>query len=1841
MSGILENDADLHQAATSGLFSGKVPIEFALNELRLRLLDMTGRNRLVNFKHSPGKSLQFVHSTIDGTFKRLTEQNNRVAITPLPELDRSEWVQKNGRLARPEPKDWATRLGISTSYSLTGKEAAGSAQQPYPLNAANLRTLYYAEDLGKHCRKLEREAKLAIEETGANMLYLVAGFLEFPEAPDSEKLYLAPLLCIPVSMSKIDERQYSSFYLNYTGEEVSDNLSLREKLKRDFGFNLPEFDPEGDESAEGYLKRVTQAVERQPQWSVKHMLTLTLLSFTNMLLVRDLDPSKWRQEGLFNSLLEHPLVKQVFEGKPSNGEPQYADEYPIDEHPKGDIPLIFDADSSQHSALIDVLEGHSRVIEGPPGTGKSQTITNLIATGLQAGKKILFVAEKLAALEVVKTRLTQAGLSHFVLELHSNKTNKKRVLEDLASRIRLHLPQANDLPDFLQRHEEKRKELKAYADLMNTKVGNQLDLTLHQVMWRAERHRLQAGKSAQAVQEVEYFAASRTSQVQFADICDCLRHLAIQLGLIGTYGVEHSLWGFFPKELSPEQDLAVKRVLNDYAKRFSSFSQATYGAAEFLGGGNLNLTDQGAEKLLAILDSIAPASAGEVDLTCLPRLFPADDPAGRNSLALLQAVQVQLSHIEELSKHISQRLQNPAYACNDVLEAAKQHVEDAKVFGLEDKSWESLSETAAQLSKAARLADDALRKLRQTAQNAGLPFTDQVAGLVMLKVASEAATNTPMEALNYRHAGLNLPIAVSKLKEGLAKSTAFLDAKARAESLMYLDAVPTELELMEAVRTFREGNAWYRIFQSRWRKAKRLHMALSRNKAKKSSADCLKDLESLVQINSIRNELQNDYAIKEIAGVWFDVEKTPFNELLQVAEWLAEARTALDGASVRVDVFDPLTVKRSVLELLRANAADVNSCVASLDEFQTLARTALTAAQPHVLKSADSPAWLLRIETWGHAAKVALASHDFAKTIFLSGVSLQQGLIALQASREVPSREAQLEANTTAKLLIGPRFEGAQTNLAPMFAAHTYGSLVKKTGLPKVIESVLISEQCADNYALLKKYTAGIKQGWQDSIDFGEAMSAYGHFEPTQWVDPSNKASSTYASDLAKKTQTAAESLGGLLAWVQYVATRQQALAFGLDEFVQGLENGTVAPALLEHAFTYRFYAAVAKGVFDRVPALKQFSGTRHSSVRKEFAELDKQIIQLRGLQVARVCQNRSRPPTGNNGVLVSEKTEMKLLELLIPQKKPRVPVRQIMKRAGKSIQELKPCFMMGPQAVAQFLEPGQFHFDIVVMDEASQLRPEQAIGAIARGSQLVVVGDPKQLPPTSFFSRMSLADGDGDSLGKLATSDAESILDVCIAHFQPVRTLRWHYRSRHESLIAFSNQHFYRDNNLVVFPSPFPQSKSLGLSYQYVQDGVYENQMNHVEARRVVDAAVDHIIHRPDDSLGIVTLNIKQRDLVAELLEVRLHNLPQAAHFKEKWDAEGMGLFVKNLENVQGDERDCILISTTFGKAKGTEVVRQNFGPISREGGWRRLNVLFTRARKAVAVYSSMRPEDIVSDGRTPEGTRALRNYLEFARNGILSVDRETGLPPDSDFEIAIMDVLRAKGYEVTPQLGVAGFRIDIAVRHPRQLSGYLAAIECDGASYHSGVSVRDRDRIRQEILEGLGWRNKIWRIWSTDWFRNPLVETQRLLQFLENLRDVSVSDQFDASAPAYSQANRTDNDGGQDRWTAVPDEPSSQAQMTFDEDTTDVLVFDENEEDLEIEIGDLVTFASIDEPDQELQARVTVKQTDPKFGLVANNTPLGEALMGAIVGETVVLRVLGKAPQSFIIKAIKRDGA
>lgn len=453
---------------------------------------------------------------------------------------------------------------------------------------------------------------------------------------------------------------------------------------------------------------------------------------------------------------------------------------------------------------------------------------------------------------------------------------------------------------------------------------------------------------------------------------------------------------------------------------------------------------------------------------------------------------------------------------------------------------------------------------------------------------------------------------------------------------------------------------------------------------------------------------------------------------------------------------------------------------------------------------------------------------------------------------------------------------------------------------------------------------------------------------------------------------------------------------------------------------------------------------------------------------------------------------------------------------------------MMSPMSVAQYLIPGKFNFDLVVMDEASQIRPEEALGAIARGDNLVVVGDPKQLPPTTFFQKIVSNDDEDDVV---ALEESESILDAVIPIFKN-RRLRWHYRSRHESLIAFSNYRFY-ESNLILFPSPLKESDEFGIRFNRVKKGRFVNRRNVDEAREIVLSASKQLIENPEESVGIVAMNAEQADEIERQLEQKVMDDPLLK--KAYQDNQGLDepLFIKNLENVQGDERDIIIISMTYGpEILGATSMHQRFGPINSDVGWRRLNVLFTRSKKRMLIFSSMDSGHISTSENSQRGVVALKAFLEYCEKGSLQHYSHTGKAADSDFEIAVMNALAEYGYECEPQLGVTGYFLDLAVKDPGMPGRFLMGIECDGASYHSAKSTRDRDRLRQDILENLGW--KIRRIWSTDWFKNPDAQLEPILQELARLKTVVhevVDDEIENTKSTVSLVDEVTDEDDLDR--------------------------------------------------------------------------------------------------------------
>jgi very-short-patch-repair endonuclease len=573
-------------------------------------------------------------------------------------------------------------------------------------------------------------------------------------------------------------------------------------------------------------------------------------------------------------------------------------------------------------------------------------------------------------------------------------------------------------------------------------------------------------------------------------------------------------------------------------------------------------------------------------------------------------------------------------------------------------------------------------------------------------------------------------------------------------------------------------------------------------------------------------------------------------------------------------------------------------------------------------------------------------------------------------------------------------------------------------------------------------------------------------------------------------------------AWCLWRNVRDQGVAQGLQGLVSDLERGLVPLAQVEEHFEFSYRNWWVKKAIDVDPVLRGFASADHERKIREFREADSRFQKLTEGYIAATLAGQIPSATG-----VEAKGNTELGRLLRERQKQRahMPVRQLVQSMPTLLPKLKPCLLMSPLSVSQYLDAGFSQFDLVVFDEASQIPVWDAVGVIARGKQVVVVGDPKQLPPTNFFNKSSDGDDGGSDDGQV--EDLQSILDECIGAGMNQLSLKWHYRSRHESLITFSNHQYY-GNELVTFPSPV--TDDVAVRFQRVA-GVYDrggSRTNRAEADAIVAGIEEHFLNKTkiDQTLGVVTFNQTQQALIETLLDARRRARPEldaaiAARSHEK-------LFVKNLENVQGDERDVIFFSITYGPdASGKTTM--NFGPLNGEGGHRRLNVAISRAREAVVIYSTLMPEQIDLAKVRAAGVRDLRHYLEFAIRGPKALAEQvapTGLDPDSPFEVAVIKVLRDLGWTVHPQVGCSGYRIDLAVVDPRAPGRYLVGIECDGRAYHSGATARDRDRLRQFILEGLGWR--IHRIWSTDWWMNPDGEVAKLADLLQSLVEASADD-------------------------------------------------------------------------------------------------------------------------------------
>ena len=1508
----------------------------AISVLRDKLLDLSTRNPLLAYGHPKASSIRFVDELPDQIFARLVGEGKEFtleAVQPPSEREAEAWfaAARPGHEfrpgERPDAASFAGSIGIDVRFELPPDQKSG--EEPERHRDSALQTLFYPDELDVRARKIRLAANTYIQETGSNALFVALGFLNWTDPARPDRSLFAPLVLVPAELSQATVRGRRVARLSHSGEDIQGNLCLAKKLKDGFGIELP--DLAGFDGPEPYFRAVREAVKDRTGWSVRRFVTLGFFDFGKILLWRDLDAANWPEDG---GPLRSPLVGSLLTGEETGRAGFDEAAHQPDDGDFAELPFVLSADASQAAALKAALSEKALVIEGPPGTGKSQTITNLVAAALERGETVLFVAEKLAALEVVKTKLQQVSLGDFVLELHSHKTRKAQVIEDLARRLALQPRRPSKLPR--DEYDSAVGRLARPAQALGRPIGDD-DEPLSDV--------LRSGGAAR--RRLERLAPSLVAD-------------AVGLGA---------------EVDGPSARLAVEDFAGQAEDLAAAGPMPSAHPWRFVDGRALAAVPR--TERLERMERLRTALA---DLCWAIGDFPGRDEA---------AAAPTLEAADELSRGGAK-----------LRRMAEIHALLAEMTGKADAAF---AETAPALGRAAELAG--LAPPRDGGDLSRLARIDAA-----LADDAPAIVAVWPETLLSEEAGTRLGLLrdeIERFREADAALAGVFTERSR------MGAEPAELRGAAQVLA---SSGIFGFLSGHVRRANRLFADLALPGVRRRKTERARLLGDLADAVEKRRAIAGDR----------------------------------DGPALLGDLF---------------RGVETDTCaVAGFRAFVLALRQALPDP------AADGE------PLWRHIIAGGTERVERLREVF----------------RQIPAGTVPLFVKIQADLSrLGPEAAVDLSQDAPFAAAFARGwtpgaGPLHVEGLEDFLRANPNPEAWAETIATAGRIDDDLRRLVEAREAFEELLSEEGEAlfgrEATLSDQISNLAAALAAPGLAE-------------GWRRYDSARRELAAADLGAIARAFEDGALAAAAIPAAHRALAALAEARRITGEDPLILDYSAEEIGRRRRRFALADDAMLAAkRGAVRERLL---ARPvPEGSLGARVRDFTELALIRQQIGLQRAHRPIRELVHRAPGALQALKPCFMMGPISVAQYLPPGRLDFDLLIMDEASQIRPEDALGALARAKRAVIVGDTRQLPPTNVFRR-SFADGagtDGDDGGEIVAAGAESVLEQG-SKMWPAIPLLWHYRSQHHSLISFSNHWFY-NGRLVVFPSPSGQDDEFGIRYRKI-DGTFDKGRNAVEAEAVAAEALRHMVERPGESLGIVAMNRDQADLIQDLI-IRLADeegvdLPALERRREAY-------FVKNLENVQGDERDVMLISMTYGPATPGGVVARNFGPINQTGGERRLNVLFSRARKRMAIFTSTEDTDILADAQVSQGTRVLKAFLRYARTGLLEEVRVgTGREPDSPFEVEVAEALRRRGYETVAQVGAAGFFIDLAVRGPKKPDGFVLGVECDGASYHSGRCARDRDRLRQQRLEELGWT--IERIWSTDWFADPDREIEKIAARVESI--------------------------------------------------------------------------------------------------------------------------------------------
>jgi very-short-patch-repair endonuclease/DNA polymerase III delta prime subunit len=1678
------------------------------DKLRSKLLDLTLRNPMLNYRPQSRsrRHLQIVDDAPEDIFKRVTTDPFGLDLIALPEPsdipedERNDEFESQLAYLKSTDVEYLTALTalVSRGYdnefevakldrSLRDVVRSKLGLQPRPqrkqldlaeharqhkidpsielpkdgeragVRRRRLQTLLLPENLQARLDTIQDLARLSEQEMGLSTLFLAFGFLEWYQAEDSEKANFAPLLLLPVSLQTQTEGGKKVYRVKATSEAPEINVTLA-KYVEDLHLSWPEFEPDDDSSApvETYFSQVAKAIDGVQRWKLRRFAILGHFAFGRLAMYQDIDPEKWP-----GGPAAHRLVGSVLRGTEAiardqgDALPRAPEDYNIDTPEVECLAplLIHDADASQHSAIVDVMKGENLVIEGPPGTGKSQTIANIIANALSkdSSTTVLFLSEKLAALEVVKRRLDSADLGHFCLELHSEKSSPKTVIESLKNRCDFHsnarAPQSLDVRTW----RDSRADVSQYLAALHSRND---DDSAFELFWRAI-----AADSKHS---------DLPNNVRNAPIPDAVlsdpneqRYLENEMSLFGSLAEAFNA-GFGSAADSPWAAVAFDAKRGQSEEIIQSLEDLDVANSKLL-----ELTADAASAGLSLKDVFAIAeNVGE--------LKEPPDLAGVEIIATANPNHVRRAAdaCDDLRLKEEQLAADPLNGLDSVKIAAAHRV----AASLWDSSLleVSFAEVSRQANEMILRSDkitgriDATKDIRNRLKlGDDFPVDGMTAALLATFAAAAAPTEKrpwlswqpAKDVENYR----NVQTRWSQLSTNDHSWTTNLSGYNPGDP-----PEPTQVRQWADLidNSYAAFKPWGR---DSWKQAKAAAAALGVESAKSDTAATLRAFAA--HLEAIKSFEQDSEAANAIGPLWNGM-KTDFAKM----DW------ALKSQSVIRDKFADQPEGAKVAEILLQMDKTALDELAAMKDRASLQRS-ITPGDANFAAGASIAETLIKAAQDRRTAKAVL-SVDPGATLGQTEAPLKAILAysnRLDARQKLVDEIAAIPAGNTVQAMINRPGDSDHVHAL----AH-WIETVRAACLPTTVHDRLVSPAGARALVEVKALVT------RASAARDELSLTARHIADEYGTELSN--------DSPEGLKRLLEELLGhrheLPDFLDQANERRILERAGLGPFLKAIERTQISPNLYADVLSYVLTRRRAERARKGSRILSDATGARLNARRKQFAEQDKLRIAKDRADASAALMRRTAQAGSSYGPK-KHWTEMALLENEMKKEQRFASVRTLLRQAPASIRALKPCFMMSPLSVGKFL-PRDMHFDLVIIDEASQMRPEDALGALLRTDQIIVVGDPKQLPPTDFFNR-ALDGSDTDDEDDDDIKD-ESILEACSKSFNKVRHLKWHYRSRCESLIAFSNEQFYK--TLITFPMARPGSFSIDLVNV---DGIYEAKQNAAEAQRICEEAIDLMGKLADASkedfgtIGVVAVNSDQRDRILE--EFRRLSAGNAAveRFMERAADQGEPFIVKNLENIQGDERDFIMISLTYGRLAGKKTVNQTFGPINRSQGHRRLNVLFSRARRRIGLFTSMHSSDIRPSETSKRGVHILKSYLEYAERGRTGTGSVTGKPYDSSFEAEVAERLTTLGFRVDAQVGVSGFRIDLAVQHREHPSVYVAGIECDGATYHSSKSARDRDRLREEVLRGLGW--EIVRIWSTDWFADPDAATNRLIEQIKIL--------------------------------------------------------------------------------------------------------------------------------------------